>query len=69
MRVLDPGQLLDNVGVVRGEVADAGEVDQSLVVVVSLDKVARRLDLEEREDEDEAGEYDVQTSRYELGKC
>ena len=60
---LDLSDLRDNDWVVDREVADACQVDNGVLILTALHKKTRRLVVEEGEDEDDAGEHDVEGGR------
>ncbi len=64
-RRLDQGRLADDVVAVGGLVADVREHLGGLVGPALLDEEARRLVLEEHEDEDQAGHDEVQAGGHE----
>ena len=69
VHALDRGDLVGDVVVVGGgaETAEVREVVDGLVELAALDEVAGGFVLEEREEEDDAGEHDLQACGNELG--
>ena len=67
VHALDRGDLVGDVVVVGGQTAEVREVVDGLVELAALDEVAGGFVLEEREEEDDAGEHDLQACGNELG--
>jgi hypothetical protein len=61
---LDGIDLADHVSVVFREVTDASHVLGSYLIATLLNEIARRLILEEGQNEDDTSKHDVQAGRY-----